>query len=413
MAPPDLASAEALARLGDDGLPALPALLCAPEGLLGAAVATAEGTLEAARPRQTTWVPGRSLTVRYDAQVRWGGADRAVTESLVAVTGKVPEGTLTLAGDDGAEVGVWRVPHDPALPGLARLDHPAVLEGLLDDVGVPTGSATSRTIAYRPGRRAVVRVQRGGATVFLKVVRPHRAQALHQRHAALRTSLPVPQSLGWSEELGIVVMEGLPGRVLRSELTAPARLPTGPDLLGLLDALPPPPDGAASGGWGARHHLPLLTRLRPDLDATLHAVADGAAAAEAAHAAPRVPIHGDFHEAQLLVRDGAVTGVLDVDTAALGQRVQDLATLIGHLSTLALGSPHRRAIERYAVGLLDVFDRRVDPVALRWAVAAVVLGLATGPFRVLEEAWPANTGARIALAERWAASAGTVAASRT
>ncbi|HEX6422955.1 MAG TPA: hypothetical protein VFZ79_05715 [Acidimicrobiales bacterium] len=41
----------------------------------------------------------------------------------------------------------------------------------------------------------------------------------------------------------------------------------------------------------------------------------------------------------------------------------------------------------------------------RPGVADVVLGLATGSFRVLEPNWPANTDTRIALAERWAASA--------
>jgi hypothetical protein len=45
-------------------------------------------------------------------------------------------------------------------------------------------------------------------------------------------------------------------------------------------------------------------------------------------------------------------------------------------------------------------------------VADVVLGLATGPFRVLEPDWPATTDARIALAERWAASARRVQAAR-
>jgi len=35
----------------------------------------------------------------------------------------------------------------------------------------------------------------------------------------------------------------------------------------------------------------------------------------------------------------------------------------------------------------------------------VVLGLATGPFRVLEPDWPATTDARIDEAERWVAAA--------
>jgi hypothetical protein len=39
-------------------------------------------------------------------------------------------------------------------------------------------------------------------------------------------------------------------------------------------------------------------------------------------------------------------------------------------------------------------------------VAAVLLGLATGPFRVQQPDWPARTAARLTLAERWAADPG-------
>lgn len=409
--PAPLSASQALARLHDPAVPALPTLLTTPHALLAAAVDAAGGRLDSAHPRQASWVPGRSLTVRYDAQVRWATAPPA-QESLVATIGRVPRGALVLTGPDGSAVGVWRAPHDPSLPGLARLGVPEVLAALLDDVGVPAGTATSRTVAYRPGRRAVVRVERGGVTVFLKVVRPSRIEALHRRHQALRTDLPVPHSLGWSPELGVVVQEGLSGRVLRAELCSGAPLPSARQLVVLLDRLPAPPDGAVSRGWGTRDHVQLLASLRPDLASTIAYVADAASEAEAevADTSPLVPVHGDFHEAQLLVRDGRVTGVLDVDTAALGDRVQDLATMIGHLSSLALRSPQRRAIERYAAGLLHVFDRLVDPVTLRHAVAAVVLGLATGPFRVLEDSWPANTGERIALAAEWTRSAERVAA---
>jgi hypothetical protein len=125
-----------------------------------------------------------------------------------------------------------------------------------------------------------------------------------------------------------------------------------------------------------------------------------------------VAVQGDFHEAQLLVQRQRICGLLDVDTYGLGHRVDDLATLIGHLAILALTSSRRSSIERYAAGLLAGFDPTVNPVLLRYAVADVMLGLATGPFRVLEPAWPANTDARIALAERWAASARRVAQMR-
>ena len=40
---------------------------------------------------------------------------------------------------------------------------------------------------------------------------------------------------------------------------------------------------------------------------------------------------------------------------------------------------------------LPVFDRRVDPVELRLRAAAVVISLATGPYRGQEPDWQAQT----------------------
>lgn len=152
--------------------------------------------------------------------------------------------------------------------------------------------------------------------------------------------------------------------------------------------------------------------MRPEQADRLHALAGALEAVDAARDEPLVPAHGDLHEAQLLVQRGRISGLLDVDTYGHGRRVDDLATLIGHLATLATTTPRRAAVERYAARLLAGFDRAVDPVMLRCAVADVVLGLATGPFRVVEADWPAATDARIALAERWVASARRVQAVR-
>src|SRR5690606_33768404 len=120
---------------------------------------------------------------------------------------------------------------------------------------------------------------------------------------------------------------------------------------------------------------------------------------------PVVAVHGDYYEAQLLVDGGDITGLLDVDTYGPGRRVDDLATMIGHLVVLAIGQPNQAQIEKYAARLLDGFDQVVDPALLRADVAAVILGLATGSFRVLEEHWRHHTEARIEVAEAWLASA--------
>lgn len=390
-----------LATLDDAGLPAFPALLHEPWPLVEAALGPAGGTPRRLEPRQVTWRPGRSLTVRYDVQVAWpSGAE--TDEMLVATTGRLPPGGLVLESGD-AQVAVWRVPHDPWLPGLTPITDPGVVGRLLDDLDVPAGPLTHRLVAYRPGRRAVVQVTRGSMALFVKVVRPDRADALHQRHLALADSLPVPRSLGVDPTRGLVVLQGLGGTTLRRQLLAGVTdLPPPATLPAVSESVTPPPDGRRAPGWRAGEWAELLRRLRPSRADALDRLAAELDAVEASLDGPLVPVHGDLHDAQLLVRGGDLVGVLDVDTHALGRRVDDLATLVGHLSTLALTSPRRRAIEAYAADVLAAADRVVAPAALRHAVASVVLALASGPFRVLEPGWSAATDARIALARRWA-----------
>ena len=45
----------------------------------------------------------------------------------------------------------------------------------------------------------------------------------------------------------------------------------------------------------------------------------------------REPTHGDFHEGQLFVSKGLITGMLDIDTMGPGRRADDLACMIAHL----------------------------------------------------------------------------------
>ena len=87
-----------------------------------------------------------------------------------------------------------------------------------------------------------------------------------------------------------------------------------------------------------------------------------------------------------------MVGILDIDTIGPGNRADDLACLIAHLSTIQRMNRQQEATVR---GLLarwvPVFDRRVDPVELRLRAAAVVISLATGPFRVQEPFWQETT----------------------
>jgi aminoglycoside phosphotransferase len=306
-------------------------------------------------------------------------------------------GILTLS-DGEQQVTLWCVPNDPDLPGLVGALDPDTLARLLGSFGLdPTGLRT-RLIAYRPRRRAVIQVSTASATWFLKVLRPGEAEGLHRRHRLLHDAgVPVPHSLGWSDH-GLLVLENLPGTGLRSLLTGlpeTASLPSADDVLALLDRFPagvldlprrPPwsstcdryaavigaalPGEAERAGQFARTVRSGLAGVEPGSDAT----------------------HGDFYEAQLLVAQGRVSGVLDVDTAGPGHRADDLACALGHLEALAISDPASTIAARaLAARWRSDFRRRVDPQELLLREAGVRIGLATGPHRVQRPDWAAVT----------------------
>lgn len=393
------------------------ALLTGPRAanLIAAALATAGGSLVSWRVRQVTHRPGRSTTVAYAARVRW--PDGETDETLGASTGALPHdapdlpdlpGRLTLT-DGERRVRVWRLPLDPALPGLARALDPRGVAGLLASLGEPgaTGrGGTTRVRSYRPGRRAVVEVRAPGHHLFLKVMRPHRAPGLHERHRLLHEAgLPVPGSLGWSED-GIVALRALTGTPMRRHLVREGPLPTGEAVWDLLARLPAAvltlPRRRA---WteSAPRYARLIGSALPD-EADRAAGLAAAILAEAAEVTtgPDEPCHGDLHEAQLLLDGGRIRGLLDLDSVGPGRRADDMACLIAHAEVLALIHPHRA--DPLAAVVEDWWRAgaaRLDPAELRCRTAGVLLSLATGPHRVRESHWRAGTTARLDLVERW------------
>jgi aminoglycoside phosphotransferase (APT) family kinase protein len=118
------------------------------------------------------------------------------------------------------------------------------------------------------------------------------------------------------------------------------------------------------------------------------------------------PTHGDFHEGQVFVTGGSITGVVDIDTVGPGRRADDLACLLAHLSTV------QRMSNEQAIGLnrlvnlwAPVFEARVNPIELRLRAAAVVVSLATGPYRSQQPQWATETATMLNAAEALARSA--------
>jgi hypothetical protein len=390
----------------DDALPGFDALAHAPlPGPVSAIYDRARSEIQTLMPIQAAWRPGKSLTMRYRVSALGGDLDGS--NDIVAVIGDVPEGISIVAGPDG-EVGVWVLPDDPLLPGLeSALDVPTVSR-LLADLGSSEEASATRLRAYRPGRRAVVQVEAGPSSLFLKVTPPSGVEALHERHRILADHVPVPDSLGLAPDLGIVVMRALPGSDLRTSLRSGRQpFPEPTALASIPQTLPDP--RAEWRSWAPEERLAgtvdLLARLLPEEEARLqrlvHEIGDDSSRRE-------VPVHGDFHEAQILTAGRDLVGLIDVDTFGWGHAGDDEATMLAHLHLLAPGCHDPRAVIELARSLNRIWDSCCDPVRLRLKTAAHVLGLATGPFRVQSENWPAETRMRIDVAEQWVDSARTL-----
>lgn len=394
-----------LLALRDDRLPALPAMLGSEAAeLLDAAAGGVGANVLSARPIQITWRPAHSLHVTYDVSVAWNNHHHSSDRFVAATGGQLPQGAVLLARDQ-AQVAVWRMSNDPVLPGLAVAMSAERIREILPELKIPEGPVSARVRAYRPERRAVVEVNGGGLRFYLKIVPPASIAGLQERHRVLSEHLPVPRSHGWSSEHGLVVLEALPGETLRTGLLTKKRpLPAPQTLTALLDRLPAVPDERA-----VRTHLALapeygrvIKSILPELSDRI----DGLLADMSPRGTepPAVPVHGDFHEAQLLIKDGAISGLLDIDSAGSGQRIDDWANLLGHLAAWEISTARevRPRIAGFARGVLAEAESDTGHGAeLRRRTSAVILGMATGPFRAQSRTWPSDTRNRIALAERW------------
>jgi hypothetical protein len=381
----------------------------APE-FLAAALASSSGELVSCRTEHIDHQPGGGATAGYRVSVRWPGG-RTTEERMGATTGRIRHGGFVL--EDGAsKVAVWRFPYDPDLPALPAATDPGSVAAMFSALGVDgAGVVRVRLRSYRPRRRAVVEAIGPRSRAFLKVVRPRRVQDLHDRHRALTAAgVPVPPSLGYTPD-GVVILQAVPGRSMRDALRAgERRLPGAGGIVDLLDRLPAdlmglprrlsPSDQAGHYAAVVATALPAHGALATDLAAQI--------GAELVPTAP-VPIHGDLYESQLMIVDGRISGLLDIDTIGPGERVDDLACLLGHLLVLAqLDGGRGTAIRRLGHRYLAAFEDIVDPGQLRLRVAGVVLSLATGPYRVQQPGWPAATVRRLHLARDWLTRAGAL-----
>lgn len=392
-------------------------LLLGPEAtdVLAAAVAEYGCRLETLRAADVDVDPsGAAVVVTYVATMR--RADGSCTTAyLGATTGvRIPAGAAVVAGEYHGQtvaVGIWAWPRDPALPGLPTASDPVQLAGVFREFGLSDAPTLSiRPRRYRTARQAVLEVHDGRCRWFVKVVPPRAVEEIRRRHDIVCGSVPLPPVLAWTASGLIVLPEGKGTPLPALIADGSEALPSPEALEAVLDALP---DELLLLAPRPTHlqlvddRADLLRCAAADEPAVLSEVADVVAALHAVHVPAQrpVPTHGDFYEGQLLAENGCVTTVLDVDTAGPGERADEWATLLAHLSVLALDVEGEKTAPGYRDAVLAHAERRVPDAQLRHRTAAALLGLAITPFQVQQQQWPEHTTTRLRLAKSWLLSA--------
>ncbi len=324
--------------------------------------------------------PGAGVSVTY--LVRHDGGE---PEILVASTTAPHRDDLTdhvaILEDGERVVRVWRRSHDPALPGLRYALDPAVVAGWVGRSDRPQ----IELLGYRPTRRAVAVARFGDLSIFVKVVRPRRAAELIRRHELLQgTAVPAPQVLA-EPVAGAVVLASAPGWSLAQALSSqqPEQLPTPGAVVAALDSLP-----AAVGeltlrpSWVDRldFHAAAARSALPERAGEIDAVAGRVAAVLAdLPEAPLVATHGDLNVANLFVRDGAPSALIDVDSLGPGRRADDLATLLAHLLVLPPLAPTiYPQVDELAAAWRAELATHVGAAELDARTAAVLISLVAG-----------------------------------
>ncbi|GAA2175037.1 hypothetical protein GCM10009846_23300 [Agrococcus versicolor] len=246
----------------------------------------------------------------------------------------------------GERLTAWTYPQDPSLPSLPAVSYPEAAGVVLAKFGIQASGATLTMESYRPGKRAVLRVDTGDTQHFAKVVQPSLAATIHDLHVALHAAgLPVPRSLGYSES-GLLLLERMPGDPALEHVSTIADDPRFlRELASLVDRLAAVRVGVAARESLARRadwYAARMAETAPVLAPRASGIVDRVRALYASTPVPTpVTVHGDLHLGQILVaprEPWRITGLIDIDTAGLGDRADDAAALAAHVVVTAFES---------------------------------------------------------------------------
>ncbi len=352
------------------------------------------------------WVkPGRHFNVHYRLESP-SGELRRVSAFLLdpAHAARVAEAssTHTCAGRPNAaclacgtcalneSVVLQAFPADYRLPTLGRCLDPESVNRALDGA-FDVHSATLR--AYRPGTRCQIRFVAGddraayGKVSFERRGAGHALETHRKLHSALGRSvgtIEIARPIAYVGDLRLSLVDELDGTSFHDLASAGERpvvhaggaaralgalhAVTGIDLDRAFTAS----DEADLVSDWSRFTGVLFPVLRPRLEhaerkirATMPAAAESSAV-----------LHRDFHDKQVLCREGRASALLDMDTAASGDRELDVANFSAHLRLRSI--QHGRGDDYRALdsAFTDAYPGRLDSKRLGWYRTTTLVRLA-------------------------------------
>jgi ATP-binding cassette subfamily B protein/subfamily B ATP-binding cassette protein MsbA len=357
--------------------------------------------------RYLRYRPQRSLVVDYDVEI--GGSSHRATATIACrdlsrrarradhvslarlVDGRSPAAS-PLSYEPALGALIQWLPLDVTLPGAA--EPPERLRRRLLAAGVPVegGGDEPALISYRPGRRAVLRLDGHVLKCYAGARRFDVGRTGLERASRLRDLL-APSFEAALPDLRMTVQTHLAG----AAVSAPAaRASDAGGLLAVLHRAPPegldprpPVDQLARAASVAR----LVGHVVPELQSRVELLVDELER-ETPESRTMVASHGDFHARQLVERDGELA-LTDFDGICMAPPALDLACYASHL---VRGEPDD--LER-ACAALDALAEGYGgaPAGVRWCLATAILARASRPFRRLEDRWPERVESIVGAAE--------------
>jgi hypothetical protein len=358
--------------------------------------------------RYLRYKPRKSLVVHYDVTIGDGSFDAVATIAArrnveawarepeyrrlaEMVDGRAPA-RFPLSYEAELQALIQWLPLDISMPALAQ--DPIQLRTHLQAAGVEIASngERMRLLAYKPGRRAVLRLDDHVVKIYAGTVEFAGAVAGLDASSRLQ-GLQIPRREAVLPKMHLTSQALLPGR---------------------------PPSSASDPAKAAGAVLATLHRARlSDLRAFTHADqlraalgSAGSVSAVVPELEPRlkallrtleltmpeqsslVPAHGDYHANQLLEIDGALA-VIDFDEMCAAAAALDLSSYAAHLVNGGEGDV--TAASAALEGLVAGYGLR--PHALAWYLSTSILRRSPFPFRFMEPNWPLRIERMLADAE--------------